>query len=469
MVLINHTGIFLIYMRSLFIILFTFLLNNVYSQTYVVQSSPTLNFLYNNSIEVSQVSNTENLMLFPLLIGKDQAEFKLIRNTNGLYALVDGTGQVYKATNLENDKMSFTRIDSTKFFGNNFESISFSIGGGIYNFGGYGFWHMNGHICYFNKQLEWTIEKVNQEYRTVDKAFSYNPSTAKIYYVQFPRLEEHTIETDTITTIIEFDVVKRENKVLGKLDPKHNLSWKKFTINTPSLDGLLTYNTGDVYLYQFSNNKIYKLINIDKKNMLIGKSDVNIISTFEYNGAIYYSYSNDSTLRSLNISINDFELLEHPIYRSNNNSNFYWNGFLLVGLAAIIGSGIYYAKRKKSVLSVQSQDDLPVYNTDLTNNEFNEIERKIISNLIEKSNNNSYFNVEEFNSYLGIKKKTIEIQKRVRTEAINRINHKFNVNFNKETVFIERVRTNEDRRYFNYMINKENANIYLEKINSYIK
>jgi hypothetical protein len=203
--------------------------------------------------------------------------------------------------------------------------------------------------------------------------------------------------------------------------------------------------------------------------MLIGKSDVNIISTFEYNGAIYYSYSNDSTLRSLNISINDFELLEHPIYRSNKNSNFYWNGFLLVGLAAIIGSGIYYAKRKKSVLSVQSQDDLPVYNTDLTNNEFNEIERKIISNLIEKSNNNSYFNVEEFNSYLGIKKKTIEIQKRVRTEAINRINHKFNVNFNKETVFIERVRTNEDRRYFNYMINKENANIYLEKINSYIK
>ena len=57
----------------------------------------------------------------------------------------------------------------------------------------------------------------------------------------------------------------------------------------------------------------------------------------------------------------------------------------------------------------------------------------------------------------------------MRTEAINRINHKFNVNFNKETVFIERVRTNEDRRYFNYMINKENANIYLEKINSYIK
>ena len=135
----------------------------------------------------------------------------------------------------------------------------------------------------------------------------------------------------------------------------------------------------------------------------------------------------------------------------------------LVGLAALIGLGIYFAKRKKNILSVQLQDDLPVYNTDLTNNEFNEIERKIIDKLIEKSNNNAFFNVEEFNSYLGIKKKTIEIQKRVRTEAINRINHKFNVNFNKETLFIERVRTNEDRRYFNYMINKENANIYLNE------
>jgi hypothetical protein len=208
-------------------------------------------------------------MLFPLLIGKDQAEFKLIRNTNGLFALVDGTGQVYKATNLENDKISFTRIDSTKFFGNNFESISFSINGSFHNFGGYGFWKMNGHICHFNKNFEWTIEKVNQEFRTVDKVFSYNPSTAKIYYIQFPRIEEHTIETDTNTTIIEFDVVKRENKVLGKLDPKHNLSWVKFTINTPSLDGLMTYNTVDVYLYQFSNNNIYKLINLDKKNKLI--------------------------------------------------------------------------------------------------------------------------------------------------------------------------------------------------------
>jgi CRISPR/Cas system-associated exonuclease Cas4 (RecB family) len=104
------------------------------------------------------------------------------------------------------------------------------------------------------------------------------------------------------------------------------------------------------------------------------------------------------------------------------------------------------------------------YSVDLNNNEFNSIESALINKLIEKSNIDSHLTVDELNSLLGIKKKTIEIQKRVRTEAINRINHKFNVNFNLETIFIERTRSIDDRRYFNYIINKENAKVYLKQI-----
>ena len=90
----------------------------------------------------------------------------------------------------------------------------------------------------------------------------------------------------------------------------------------------------------------------------------------------------------------------------------------------------------------------------------NSIEINLINKLIEKSNIDSHLSVDELNNILGIKKKTIEIQKRVRTEAINRINHKFNINFNLETKFIERTRSNDDKRYFNYIIIKKNANIY---------
>lgn len=432
------------------------------AQSYTSLSNPTLNFLYNNNIEVSQISNTENLVLFPLIVGKKQAEFKLIRNKKGLFALVDGTGQVYKATNLVDNMIAFTRLDSTKFFGNNFESISFSFNHVLINFGGYGFWHMNGHFCYFNKDHEWTIEKVNKEFRTIDKIFSYNPSTAKIYYIQFPRIEDHTIEIDTKTTIVEFDIVKKENKILGELDPKNDVSWRYQYINIPSMNGVLTYNSAEAYLYRFSNNEVLKLKNVNIRNILIGKEDAKIVSTFEYNGTLYYSYSNDTTLRTLPIDYKDFELLDYPIYEEGKLLNYHWVIILLSSIIIITGLWVFFKKKRKP--SVQMPDEAPIYETDLSSNDFNDIEKNIINKLIEKSNNNSYFNVEEFNSYLGIKKKTIEIQKRVRTEAINRINHKFNVNFNQDTVFIERVRSKEDRRYFNYVINKENARTYLENL-----
>jgi hypothetical protein len=95
---------------------------------------------------------------------------------------------------------------------------------------------------------------------------------------------------------------------------------------------------------------------------------------------------------------------------------------------------------------------------------FTELEKTIIKQIIEKSKNKEPFTVYELNILLGVKNKSIEIQKKIRTEAIIRINHKFNVNFNMDTVFIERIRSIEDRRYFNYFINEVNMKVYLKNI-----
>ena len=95
---------------------------------------------------------------------------------------------------------------------------------------------------------------------------------------------------------------------------------------------------------------------------------------------------------------------------------------------------------------------------------FTELEKTIIKQIIEKSKNKEPFTVYELNIHLGVKNKSIEIQKKTRTEAIIRINHKFNVNFDKDTVFIERVRSIEDRRYFNYFINEENMKVYMKNV-----
>ncbi len=435
------------------------------SQTYKAPITPTLKHLYQIENEIGTISNTDKLTLFPLKVGNQEARFKLIKNKTGLYALIDGTGQVYKATKINNDHVSFSRIDSTHFYGNTFQSINFSYKDTIYTFGGYGFWHMNGQLSHLNPGAEWSIDKIDKMYNTVNTIYSYHPITAKIYFLEFSRSNEGTYEQTPNTSIIEFDINKRKNILLGILNPKIDLKWKYFTIDAPSLGGLINFYDREIYLYQFSNNKIFQLTNSAIKDVLIGKAGAELQTTFEDAGKIYYSYNNDTSLRSFSISMNDFKEVPYPLYISRGPNHQYWILVLAIFILCIVGYIYFNRKRRRKTNNTHVNNTTSeVYTTNLNSNEFNSIETTLINKLVERSNTDSFLTVDELNSCLGIKKKTIEIQKRVRTEAINRINHKFNVNFNQETSFIERTRSNEDRRFFNYIINKDNANIYLKSI-----
>jgi len=429
------------------------------SQSYSIPSNPTLNYLYNTKNEIGTISNTRDLNLFPLITGNNKARFKLIKNEVGLFALIDGTGQVYKATYQDQTKMTFTRIDSTRFFGNTFESINFSHKGTIYNFGGYGFWNMNGLLSHFSNNLEWNIDKINKTYFTTNQFYSYQPKESKLYFVEYPRVSEFTFDKTNKTLLIEFDIIKKENKVLGTINKKLTVSNPYFKIDLPSLNGLIASDNNDIFLYNFSANKVFKLINSKIKDELIGKAGAELQTTFEDQGKVYYSFNNDTTLRTFIISMNDFKEEPYPLYIIEHNENFTWVIIIILSILTCLIIIIIKRKQKKtSAINTKEQ----TYTNDLNNNEFNTIEKILIDKLIEKSNNDSHLIVEELNTILGIKKKAIEIQKRVRNEAIHRINHKFNVNFNRETTFIERIRSIDDKRYFNYVINKENAKIYTE-------
>jgi hypothetical protein len=90
-----------------------------------------------------------------------------------------------------------------------------------------------------------------------------------------------------------------------------------------------------------------------------------------------------------------------------------------------------------------------------------QLKTSLIDQIISKANKNELFTVKELNNTLGINKKSLEIQKKVRTVTINRINHKFQVKYNKETLLIERIRSEDDRRYYLYTISKENATLII--------
>ncbi len=431
------------------------------SQTITTKATPSLKFLYALKDPIGAISNTDKLVFSSLIIGNIQPKIKIIKNRSGLYVLIDGTGQVFKATRLDEGIISFKRIDSTTFFGYNFLSIKYSYNDTLYSFGGYGFWQMNGQLIHFNPGAEWSIDRINKVFKTTNFLYNYLPDDGKIYYVEQPREEESTFEKREKYLTVEFDLKKKENKLLGKINPVIDLGLSDFTIDLPSLKGVLSYTNRDFYLYNFKENKVYKLINKKIKEGLLRNSGDQIQTTFYLDGKIYFSYIKDTNLHVLNINLQDFKEEPYLLYIQNKNWPIIRISYIIISilLISLLIITRYLIKKKE----ITKKNVELTYSNDLNTNEFNSIEITLINKLIEQSNKHSHLTVDELNSILGIKKKTIEIQKRVRTEAINRINHKFNVNFNLETTFIERTRSVEDRRYFNYVINKENASIYQKR------
>ncbi len=438
------------------------------AQTYTVKATPEIKFLYQYDKPVISITNTSNIRLFDIIVGNHKFRFKnIIKTHNGLYVLFNGTGQVFKATKLHDDLIDFTRIDSTWNFGYNNFSIDFGYNDTLYSFGGYGYWHSNGQLRHFDLNgHEWHIEKINATYPALQPLYhlDFEKSTSNkqpsIYYITSPNNNEEINLIDNNFTVIKFNVATKENTVLGIFNDKLKLRGAP-SIDLPFVDGLLISTLRDYYLLKFNTNEVYKLSN---KSIIELFNTNDLQNTFVINRKLYFTTIKDSNLSSINISIKDFTKEPYEIYHTENIATKYWyliidDWYLLViiGILAFIFIAYYKTNSGNQHKKESHTTSLP---EEGSNNDFNELEKIIIEKIIERSNNKGVFTVEEMNLHLGIKRKTLEIQKKVRNESINRINHKFNVNFDLDTIFIERTRSVEDRRFFNYMINPDNANIY---------
>jgi DNA anti-recombination protein RmuC len=65
----------------------------------------------------------------------------------------------------------------------------------------------------------------------------------------------------------------------------------------------------------------------------------------------------------------------------------------------------------------------------------------------------------ELNNKLGIEKKPVKIQNNVRAMLIGNINKKFNVTTTANEELIERIRSEFDKRFFEYKLNRRYAQI----------
>jgi hypothetical protein len=89
---------------------------------------------------------------------------------------------------------------------------------------------------------------------------------------------------------------------------------------------------------------------------------------------------------------------------------------------------------------------------------FNQTELSLIDLFIEKSFVGATATISEINYVLGIKDKNVGMQKKVRSDVINGINDKFKYATSQDIQLILSVRSETDKRYFEYFIAKDQIN-----------
>ena len=448
-------------MRVQLIIAILFLFNIGYSQDYPINKNGLINRLFEEKRSDLVIKNLEKTDQFINQEGHiDGYGQFLLRNKTGSYIIVDGTGRIYKASSKSNDTVYYKRIDSTHFYGYNGGAINFTYNDTIFSFGGGGYWRLNGQLRYYSEKYhEWDILPVNEEVPATNALYYYDTLNSEIYYLQIPIINYATNISTEGYHIYKLNLKSRTNEKLGTINSRFiNLFPTKFAYNfiqIPSLKAVLVNFDGtNQYLFDFINNKAYRLTSPAIQKAFFGNSKgVYSINSFEINHWLYYTKSNDPNMQldSVKITMDDFTPMDTGFYVPERNTKLYYKLGLI--LLLVVGAIIFFIRNRNKNHSTKNENSLEF--SDGSSFKSNELD--LIEKIYNRSLEGKSYSVEDINAVLGLSKKSLEIQKKIRTETINRINHKFKTIFNTEDELIERIRLEEDRRFYKYMISEENG------------
>jgi hypothetical protein len=390
------------------------------------------------------------------IVGYDLINQKLIKTKNSIYIIVEGTGQVYKATDTTKDSIAFTRNDITKMEGYNCDAIWFAYRDTIFSYGGYGFWRYNGQLRYFRDNNEWFLTRLNKEFEISSKLYFYSEKNQSIYSLVATKATEVVYDNHPKEpNIVKLDLVNKRSEILGKISLTMSFT-KSYKVSLQSLNLLMVDLADEAYLLDLENNIVYKNYKKNEKYEPFVFLDLPGIKTnifFELDNKIYYSYDLKDSLHTFEVSMNDFKKEPYPIYsRPISWVTYTTISFILVILISLL---YFIIKRKSKRKELNNSSEQEQNNQ----NGFTALEKELIYSIVDKSNKNLPTSVEELNTILGISKKPLEYQKRIRTETITQINSKFKELYQQESDFIERTRGEEDKRFFNYIIRNENIKI----------
>ena len=436
-------------------------------------SNSPISHLYNCGNNVAAISWDGQKYLEPHDTVFKNFPQQLIRNKKGLFLALNGSGILYKA-NSNGELIDFQRQDSTIYFGDNFNSFIFSFRDTIYSLGGYGYWTTKGFLRYYvDRRHEWEVVRLNKEipFQIGQKhdLLWYDLENGIIYFVVIKETNSTTTESTGkfLYNVFALDLSKREWKLLGTLSLylKNNLTGI-FNIVSSPFGQFAALKNENIFL-DFSKNRIYRLSDAKQRELeLLPTSTGELHVNYFIDSTFYTWLSSKKLVDSMTFSKSDLVLTPEKIYTpgtSTNsemtnksvNKNSLWLIILLTAiLAALIG---YYSARLRSKKTV-------VHNGHQMNNganpaiSFTSLELEIIICILNNSSKGNYTSIEEVNKTLGVGKKTIEVQKKQRSDVINSINRKYSYIKRAEQELIEKRRTEFDKRSFEYFIDVAKIN-----------
>ena len=398
--------------------------NSSFNNRILVQNGPIKNIY----------SSPKQVYLDSLYLKKDQVQ-EFVKTTNANFIVTRGTGMVFKQARQVDSIWKFSRIDSTQFDGYNFDDIKFAYHDTLFSIGGFGFWRNNGQVRYFTENKEWELLIPEIPYGISRRNYWNLDALNGFLYViiTVKELEYKLIKIDLSNRTWTFE--KIPDAIFSEV----------LSINENPMQIQLNNETGS--LLCFSNKIVYmnlhdgitKKPNNDKLLNFVNKYKIRETSYFEAANKLFVFNDNLMTLDSINVEKNDFILIKLNVSMYNNP----WSLIIILSLIAIIIVSILYRYKKK-----KKQDWV----------DLNEFEKELLKILTNKKGR--FIDIESLNYILGLSKKSPEIQKKNRSEFLNKLNQKLKEVFNTEDTVIIRVKDEEDKRVFVYQLNVA----YFEKI-----
>ena len=388
----------------------------------------------------------------------------ILKTPNGLFLTQSGTGRVYKIE-LKGDSIQLVRIDQTYFGGYNYYAHYFALDTTLFSFGGEGFWRFNGDLREFNPDInEWVIRPVDQHIarrfaNAVKENFHFVDTTNRYFYMAGPKVVDDpvksrfTVNSPWYGKLLRLQVDSTNWEVMGNIDDR----WTTYFAHTPFglyVDYYYLIDVQQNRVLKFSGKTLQRLENLPRSSEFR-----EIRLTYCLDSTLYFG-DMDNWIDSVKIDPKDIVDTGMKLYKPEPTvpvEVLSGAGLLLM----LSGLGFWWWKKKRKLQPISAPVAEPECNnpitlqSNLSGDLLEEREKDVLRFILQNSKKGCLTTVAELNELLGLSKRTLEVQKRIRVDTLNAIIKKCQFLTQNEEPILNRLRSELDGRMFEYFIEEK--------------